>query len=113
MEVSTVLTAALAGGGVSLLAEIIRTLAMQRKTDAEIHNLDAMGDKLRGETWQQACAWLAADAKNLRERVSYLEEEVAELLRGIEMLLRQIRHSGEEPDWTPPPCQQERPVVEK
>ena len=113
MEISTVLTAVIAGGGVSLLAEIIRTLATQRKASAEIRNLDAVGDKLRGETWQQACAWLAADAKNLRERVSYLEEEVAELLRGIEMLLRQIRHSGEEPDWTPPPYRQERPMMEK
>lgn len=86
------------------------TEAEAARTEAERDKLEAEGDQLRGQTWQEACTWLASSVDKLRGRVTDVEQElveandyISELLCGIEKLLRQLRRVGvQQPDWTPP-----------
>ncbi len=99
-----------AGAGLfTLIYKIIELGINRQRRRAETAKYDAEGDKLRGDTWREAYRFLAEEGRELRARVTHLEEGLAEandyiseLLCGIEKLLRQLRRAGvQQPDWTP------------
>lgn len=99
------LSAGIAGG---LFVKALELWANRRKRKAEVGKLYAESDRLRGQTWQETCTWLANSVDKLRTRVTGLEHDltlannyIKYLLLGIGRLHAQVRDSDAEPCWRP------------
>ncbi len=107
MDWMQILSAGIAGG---LFVKALELWANRRKRRAEVGKLYAESDRLRGQTWQDACSWLANDVDKLHVRVADVECNLAQannyikyLLRGIGRLHAQVLAANADPCWSPEP----------